>query len=298
MSSRVFWGFLLVLIGGLLLASNFGIVSWGVWNTLLRAWPVLVILWGVSVLLRPMGKPGGLITAGVAILAVALVLGYAMTHAPRTPVLSSVPVEQALGATTTRADVEVDFGAGVLNIDGAAPEGQLATGNLEYLVTRPTVRHTAANELSTLTVSMTGGPFTWPNTAKTPTWILHLSPVPEYRVNLEVGACQTRLDLSNLKVRDLNLSTGASDSTIIFGDPGFDSTVTLDFGAASVTVRVPRSVGVVVNMSTGLVGNNLAQAGFTKAGQVWTSSDYGSRTSHLEIRSSGGVSSFTLEWID
>jgi hypothetical protein len=145
---------------------------------------------------------------------------------------------------------------------------------------------------------MSGTTWIVPNVSRSPEWVLHLSPVPEYSMNLQVGACQTRLDLSTLKVRNLKLSTGASDSTITFGASGPDAQADLSFGAASVTVRVPRSVGVRVRMSTGLVGNNLAHVGFTKDGEIWTSAGYGDKTSHLEVRSSGGVSNLDFEWLD
>ncbi|MFI5252486.1 MAG: cell wall-active antibiotics response protein LiaF [Bacteroidota bacterium] len=47
---NLFWGFILVLFGVLLLLDNLGIADFG--EMLRQFWPVLIILWGVSILLR------------------------------------------------------------------------------------------------------------------------------------------------------------------------------------------------------------------------------------------------------
>ncbi|MEI7689592.1 MAG: DUF5668 domain-containing protein [Candidatus Saccharibacteria bacterium] len=46
---RIFWGLLLVLVGGLLIADNFGWVNVN-WSDLWRLWPLFIISAGLSVL--------------------------------------------------------------------------------------------------------------------------------------------------------------------------------------------------------------------------------------------------------
>ena len=46
---RIFWGLLLVLVGGLILANNFGLVNVS-WVNLWQLWPLLIIVAGLSVL--------------------------------------------------------------------------------------------------------------------------------------------------------------------------------------------------------------------------------------------------------
>jgi len=122
--------------------------------------------------------------------------------------------------------------------------------------------------------------------------------VPAYNVDLDTGACELDLDLSALRVSELRLDTGAADAVITFGDHGLETTADLNFGAASVRVRVPRSVGVRVKMSTGLVGSNLSEAGFNRADEWWVSPDYDAKAGHIEMTVEAGASSFKVEWID
>ena len=42
--SKVFWGFVLILIGVLILLDNLGYLT----HDIIRFWPVLVIIWGIK----------------------------------------------------------------------------------------------------------------------------------------------------------------------------------------------------------------------------------------------------------
>lgn len=47
-SSRIFWAFLFIFAGTLLLLNNFGLVAWDAWLSLFRFWPVFLILIGLQ----------------------------------------------------------------------------------------------------------------------------------------------------------------------------------------------------------------------------------------------------------
>lgn len=301
MSSRVFWGALLISLGGLFLLSNFGVLPWGVWGTLIQAWPLLLVLWGASILLRPMGRLGALITAVVVVVGLGGVVAYSYAYHPQDRAgygTGSVALSQPLSATIDKAEINLDFGAGTIKLDGTASAANLAEGTLGYVAKKPTVQYYDGNGLAQLQVTMATG--TWVSVPgyKAPTWDIHLNPKPTYTLDLDTGACSADLNLSALKVTDLVLSTGASDTTVTFSDPGQNAKARFEFGAASVKVRVPRSVGVRVTLSAGLVGTNLSTMGFTKSGSDWVSSGYNEKTNHLDIQVNAGASSFNLDWID
>ncbi len=46
------WGILLLFLGIVFLLQSFSILSWAIWETLWRFWPVLLIMAGLGVLLR------------------------------------------------------------------------------------------------------------------------------------------------------------------------------------------------------------------------------------------------------
>ncbi len=304
MSSRVFWGTLLIIVGALFLMSNIGVLPWGVWNTLWRGWPILLVLWGVSILLRPLGRVGGLVMGLVALVAVAGLVAYSYAYQPwnghyeysYNTRAGQVPLDQPLESGVERVALSLDFGAGRINLDGQAAAAKLAEGTLDFYTREPAISYSGSADAR---LGITMGSVHWTGPApKTLEWLIHLNPAPVYTMDLNTGACEASLDLSKLKVTDLSLDTGASDTTVFFGDPGQNARATFNFGAASLKVRVPRSVGVKVHFSSALVGQNLASVGFTKSGSDWVSAGYNEKTSHLDIEASAGAASFDLQWTD
>jgi len=303
MSSKVFWGFLLVLVGGLFLLSNLGVLDWGVWDTIWRAWPIVLVLWGVSVLLRPTGRLGAVLTAVIAVLAVVGVLALAYNAHLKAGEggasgAGEIALAQPFDAGIKNVNLSLTFGAGEIRLDGKAAPSQLASGTLGFIAKEPTVTYSASGEAADLRIDMAGGTWTGSIGPRGPVWNISLNPAPTYSLDLESGACSADLDLSALRVASFDLSTGASDTRITFGDPGRNATAELKYGVASATIRVPRSVGVRVDMSSALVGSNLRAQGFAKSDGTWTSSGYDTKTSHLDIGVSAGVGSFNIEWID
>src|SRR5437867_6227823 len=82
----IFWGLVLVTIGGLLLARNFGYPI-PIWSVLARYWPVLIIAWGVVKIVehfhaRSVGDNRPLFSGGeVALLILVIFAGSAITTA-------------------------------------------------------------------------------------------------------------------------------------------------------------------------------------------------------------------------
>ena len=46
------WGLILVALGVVFLLQNLGVLGWGVWGTLWRFWPVVLLLIGLNIILR------------------------------------------------------------------------------------------------------------------------------------------------------------------------------------------------------------------------------------------------------
>ncbi len=54
--STLFWGILLVLIGGLFLLNNLGVLDVN-WDTIWRLWPMILVFWGLSILVGKQRTP-------------------------------------------------------------------------------------------------------------------------------------------------------------------------------------------------------------------------------------------------
>jgi hypothetical protein len=49
--SKIIWGVVFLLLGGMLLLNNFGVVPWMIWDTIKKFWPMLLVLIGIKIIL-------------------------------------------------------------------------------------------------------------------------------------------------------------------------------------------------------------------------------------------------------
>jgi len=122
---------------------------------------------------------------------------------------------------------------------------------------------------------------------------VHLNATPIWTMDVALGAGQGDLDLSNYAVRDLKIGAGAADLDVKLGAKADQSDVKLDVGAASVTVRVPKEVGVRIKKDGAL---NIEQLDdFTEVGGgEFVSPGYDAAKKKMMIRFDGGVSRFKV----
>ncbi|HEY3315062.1 MAG TPA: toast rack family protein, partial [Bacillota bacterium] len=125
-------------------------------------------------------------------------------------------------------------------------------------------------------------------------WDIRLNSDLPMAIVANVGAGSNRLDLRETKVESLDFNTGASSTTITLGDRVPLCRVNIKAGAASTKVEVPRSAGVKVTVQTGIGSSNLSSLQYNRDGRTWTSPDYDSASTKIEINFTGGIGSFEL----
>lgn len=122
---------------------------------------------------------------------------------------------------------------------------------------------------------------------------VRLSDKPIWTVNATVGAGKGTFDLSRYVVRNLKLEAGAAEVELTLGGKATQSDVKISSGVASITVRVPKNVGVKVKREGSMNVNTLD--GFTDAGgNTSISPDYEKAANKINIDFEGGISSFKV----
>lgn len=256
----IFWGVIIILIGAVLLVNNFVKVDIG-----RLIWPLLMIVLGVWVLWGVFAGPRSFETEE-----------------------ASIPLEGV-----QQARVRIRHGAGRLQVAAGAGSGTLASGTfgggLKQRVTR---------QGDTLEVEMrvrTGGPifaspWMW-GPGRTLDWSVDLNSDVPLSLDVESGASDTRLDLTDLQVTDLRVQTGASSTSIKMPAGAGHTTVNVGAGAASVSICVPEGVAARIQVKSGLVGISVDKRRFPRVGGVYQSEDYDTATNRADIRIETGVGS-------
>jgi hypothetical protein len=122
-------------------------------------------------------------------------------------------------------------------------------------------------------------------------WDLVLNGSIPLSLELETGASETRLSLTDLQVRDLRVSTGASSTTVDLPARAGMTRVRIESGAAAAKLRVPQGVAAHVTVRGALAGIRVDESRFHKSGDTYRSPDWETAQNRVEILVETGVGS-------
>jgi hypothetical protein len=295
-----------------------------------RAWPLFLILTGIALAIRwalgwgprSMGAPlggllGPLILIGlgvvfllqfsglwdvsfgqlwpIALLVIGalLLLGAILPGGRRT----APAVERAASGVdhlalelegVTDAEVRLRFGAGELRLGAGSPD-KLVEGDFQggVAVNRP-----MPNRVDLQPDTDSGR---WPWGGEKLDWRIGLSSSPVLDLRFEGGASRSELDLRELRVRRLDVKTGASQTTVWLPVAAGVTSVSADAGAAQLVFHVPDGVAASIRSQMVIGATDVDQARFPSSGSGrFESPDYAGATNRVEIDVRGGMGNVTI----
>jgi LiaI-LiaF-like transmembrane region len=302
----LFWGALLVAIGGVLVAADLGRIDSTVLADVVRLWPLALIALGASVVLRRtrFSLPAMLVAA----LIPGLVLGAAFAVAPRfagacgvRSDLASVTTEQ--GAFSGPASISVRSGCGTLRVSTADGTDWvlLARGEPGYAPSitstdRSLAIDTAIDGFSFLEADRNAWDLSLPAddidglnvTVNAGSGTVDLDGADIEHMHVVANAASVSVDASGARVAELKSVVNVGDLAITLPDSG-DLSASLTVNAGQITVCAPPGLGVRV-VSTGNA-EHVAINGDSQTSGVWTSANYGSARHHadLDVRANFGA---------
>ena len=260
--ANIFWGVVLLLGGALLLLDNLGLLGdIEVWSLL---WPLFLIAVGVWIL-----------------------LGAAMKGSVTREHIS-IPLE---GAQNAR--VRLQHGAGKLNITSYTSAGILLDGDFSGKV--KVNKRLDGNSLD-LKLQMSGDffPFDW-SPGQTLDWSFGLTKDVPLNLELETGASENQIDLTELNVSAFSLKSGASSTLLKLPSAAKLTRVKIESGAASVKIVVPEGVAARIRSQSGLSSLTVNNQRFQKMGNTYQSPDYDSAEYQSDIDIQMGVGSVEVQ---
>lgn len=195
--------------------------------------------------------------------------------------------------SASSAKVQIDIGAGELNVQGGANSLMDATFRYNVDEWKPRVDYSESGDQGELTVTQQGD--------KTPvgsqlinTWDIRLSNDIPMDLAIHTGAGQSELFLGGMNLADLEVNTGAGATHIdLSGAWQQDARVSIEGGVGEIVVKLPSDTGVRVNMDTALV--NVMTSGLDKNGGQYVNAAYGNSAHTLSLDITAGVGTVSLE---
>lgn len=188
----------------------------------------------------------------------------------------------------TDAEVRLRFGAGELRLGAGSPD-KLVEGDFSGGVV---AKRPSPNRVELQPDTDSGR---WPWGGERLDWRIGLSPSPMLDLRFEGGASRSELDLRELRVRRLDVKTGASQTTVWLPAGAGVTSVSADAGAAQLVFHVPAGVAASIRSQMVVGATDVDQSRFPSSGSGrYESADYASATNRVEIDVRGGMGNVTI----
>lgn len=298
---NILWGILLVIVGTLFLFDYYELIDFS-FSNLLRLWPLLLIIWGISIL--PIKKQYS------NIITIALVFGglllaslvphksfhYSFSNGVSSSNVSVVDDDDdtytnskhysisyaANDSTLTTAKLDLNIGAGDLSITQPSEQYWLdfeANSNLQDYNGSMTTNGTQAHFIIDSEEEGHRN-FKLNNKSKNKAK-LRLSNKLLWDIELDAGAVEMYSDLRELRIRSLEINTGASDINISLGTLQKETHLNIDSGASSIDIEIPAAAYCEIK-ADGFI-SDLEAPGFIKNDKgVYTTKDVSADTADVQ----------------
>jgi hypothetical protein len=255
----VFWGGFLVVLGSLFLSKNFGIMgdSWeGIW----KLWPLTLIALGVSNLLineaisKVLAAVSGVLSGAIIwtllqnpLHALKVIPITFNSSSPSSSKSSLIP--QLLNATYTekikRAIFTIDAGVGEFSLSQS-------TSELIHLETKTSLGGYTLNtdfkdSVETLHIEMNDSELKLGEEDMRNETQIKLNINPIWDLNFNISAASLKFDLTAFKVEKLTLNSDMAAIKVRLGDKSEKILMTVEAGASSVRIELPKTMGAEVS---------------------------------------------------
>jgi hypothetical protein len=244
-------------IGVVLLLSTTGNLGEGPIEVIVDSWPWLAVGLGVWYLIGSVVQRGPALDEGL-----------------------TLPLAGAGDAA-----IRVRFGAGDLSIRAATP-GNLVDGEFRGGVTH------RLNGPGRVDLEQDTHGLPWLDRGFT--WVVGVTTEVPLDLRVDAGASRNVLDLRSLRLRGLDLHTGASDTRIVLPEAAGSTSVRAETGAASLTIEVPEGVAARIRTRVVLGSVQVDEFRFPPVAGGYESRDYATATNRVDIDVQGGVGSLRV----
>ncbi len=302
---NVFWGIFLIALGSIFLLDKLEIFNFE-WRILWRLWPVLIMLWGVSIL-PVKGFIKLLLAIAVGFLGVALyahqakqnprvnkVFRYDFDKEDEENIESDSLVEQSFiyqyGSSVQNATLKLEAAAGVFKLNTTTD--LLIDAEKKSSKTAYNFRVEELDDQANVIIEQKDSHVILSNNNHN-RFEIKLNPNPVWDFDMDIGAAELNFDLSDFKVGKIIIDGGASSIDLRLGEHPLVTTINVDAGASAFKLYVPESAGCRIEGDTFL--SSKAFEGFSKLENGnYETSNFSDADQQVLIQIDAAISSLTV----
>ncbi|MFC1648594.1 LiaI-LiaF-like domain-containing protein [Nanoarchaeota archaeon] len=282
--SSYVWGAIFILVGVIFLLRTTGLLDFTLWPGFVDWWPLFVVLIGLAMVFKQK-------TLALAILLLLIVFAvwYFADEVHVAPGdYRSVVQKIDMDYDVTEAELEISYGAGEIDISAGSSAYLFHNVANTTDIDDPSLEYEKDNGIAHIHFSRKTS-FSLKSRASY--WAMALSPDVVFNIEMDYGASEGKIDLRTLKVAELDIDSGASETEIIL--EAYPTFVEIDTGASELNLKFPEGFGASVEVHGGALDIELE--GFTKEDKKYVNSDYDEDEDNIIVEISAGASSIQGE---
>lgn len=303
-SSTIFWGVFLISLGIMFFINQFDIWFFNS-EMIFKMWPLLLIIWGVSLL--KINEVVKIILNGLSAFLLALFIiafiNYSWSSCCSYDDFVWEEEDKNEYYERIEKNISYDFKDNLqfakLDLNGGACSYEFQKTN-DYLLNANSKVPVRYMELETikedsnsiqLELNMKMGKLFWKKKSKNLV-ILELNDKPVWDFDINIGAVEFICNLSDFKVKNLNIDAGAANIELKVGDKYDETIINLNTGASNCEIEIPKTSGCKIETSTAL--SNKDFEGFIQKKDGYYTPNFNKAKKIVFINLSGGVSNFEV----
>lgn len=275
------WGIFLLFLGIVFLLQTLNVLPWGLWGTLWRFWPILLIVVGLSILLRRYNR--WLVSVLILVLFFAC-LGIAICQYE-----SSLPAGETIKSFSApldnleRAQIQINFTAGSLtmgSLPATSPNFVEADSGMKNGDMRTSFHRQDSEATLHLRTEQTNRRF-WDEDENS--WEIRLTRNIPLTIDVKSAVGNLDLDLSELKVTELQMEIDAGNYIVNMPSSAGTTRAYIEADIANIEVTIPEGVAAKLKVDTDLSAFEVDESRFPKKGDYYISPDFESAENRVEL---------------
>ncbi|MCH7773893.1 MAG: hypothetical protein IH784_05745 [Bacteroidetes bacterium] len=301
-TSKIFWGTLFIVLGLLVLLNNFSSINVH-WGDLWQFWPILLVLIGISMLVK--NKFGKSALAGAAAILLALILFTSVKlttdfikgdfelvfNGDEDYNFVTTEYRESFDTTIAKAKLFLDAGLGSFNIGDTTSELIFVkTEGIEkhYKLTKQVHDNVSKLKLKMKKTIFHLGKNKFKNRVE-----ISLNEKPTWDINIDGGASAINLDLTKFKIENVYVGMGAASLDVKLGTLSDKTRLNIEAGASNIDILVPKDVGCQVKTDDVLSSKNIYGFIKIKSG-LYRTAEFDEASKKIFIEIDCGVSSINV----
>jgi len=256
--NRLFWGISVMFLGFLLLLNSLGVLHINAWKF---AGPMVLIFLGLWFIFNTLFQ-----------------------KTPQKPESLSIP-----SAGEEEFVLEISHGAGKLQIGAAPTSPDLLNGTFQHGVNSQVFHQGSVTKIQ-LTPASDPIDYLVPGNFHGMNWDIQLNTQVPVSIDLKGGANESILNLADVNVKRLDISTGASRTEVTFSEKAVISRAKINAGVSEVDLHIPTPIAASISVHGKEMSSiHVDTLRFVQQGDHYESLNYATAEKKLDLEINPGL---------